>query len=472
MSRGGLIYRACALMLLPPALAAAPPIVMEAEHANDLRLNYEIKEADDASNGRVLSAWEGAGVTLTWGRSNVDSDVFIGRARLVFDVEEPGAYFLSARIFFMDKCGNSLNVRLDDSRPMTLGPHDSETDLLGKWHWEKLGPFHLDRGFHTIEHMVLEDGVLLDQWCVHAGSFHPRGKLEERWPGQFRDKPLRPMTVSFAKESELIRPDGTVPMTLWVRKIVSGAARGSVLLKGPEDMRVEPAAELPVRFEPEEVLKPIEVTARFPAETPRSEKLIRAHVTDENGRVMAVEPCIVARPYDWWVLGPVTRSYGIREFAADGRPRALADLLAGRPSKEEAGPVWKRLPREVYNPYQTMDLEKLYGLREYRAAYLYTEMEVPESGKYLALINNDCQVRMWIDGRPIYRDQEHHPAEGWIRVLPLRLDAGRHSILVRSQDGGVKDGRRDNHYWLFRLRLRNKRTEPSAIAGAECERSE
>ena len=251
--------------------AFAESLVLEAEHANEIKLNYEIKPDGRASGGLVLSAWEGAGHVLTFGRTNVDPDVFIGEARLDFEIAKPGAYFISARVFFRDKCGNSVYVGLDGGPQIYLACDDAETDRMGKWHWERVGPFRLTAGAHTIAHKVLEDGVLIDQWCIHEGHRTPKGILKENWPGRFQRAPLKTITVSFSKDSELIQPDGLRPLTLWARKNVEGPVMGRIVLNGPEDMSAAPAGEIPVAFQEDETLKRLDVTLAFPRATPRTE---------------------------------------------------------------------------------------------------------------------------------------------------------------------------------------------------------
>ena len=470
MNRGGPITWACALILLPAAFAAEP-IVMEAEHANDVHLNYEIKEADDASGGLAVSASEGSGMGIVHGPAGSVPDVFVGRARFDFRIAEPGEYVIAARVTFMDKCGNSIFVRVNDGPERVLECQESTIEWTGQWQWVALDPIRLDAGAHTLRHRPREDGVRVDQWCVHPVGFKPEGKLKERWPGRFAEEPLKPVTVSFSKQSELIEPSGARRLTLRARKQKAGPVKTTIRLAGPDDMTVEPSAETPVAFAADETLKRIDVALQFPPDTPRSEKAIYSYVVDDTGVVTDASLCIVARPYDWWLLGPVAPGRKV-ETNKHGCPLGLARILAGEKPNAEGDITWRRLPRQAFTPFQTIDLEAIFGDRTRDAAWLYTEVVAPEEREVLALINNDGTAHVWLDNRRIFQDPMHHPAEGCLRAVPIKLTAGRHRILVRTEQENVRDTEREENYWLFRLRLRNKRTEPSDIVGAECGRTE
>ena len=126
------------------------------------------------------------------------------------------------------------------------------------------------------------------------------------------------------------------------------------------------------------------------------------------------------------------------------------------------------MPLSAFNPYQTIDFEKLYGQSVSKTAYLYTEISVPEEKRYLFLINNDCAVKLWIDGKLAHEDLRHHPAEGWLRQLELPLPKGRHKVFVRVEQDAKPDSKWQENYWLFRMRIRDRRKTPSKIMGLEC----
>jgi hypothetical protein len=443
------------------------PIVFEAEHGIDVKLNYETKKAKKASGGLAVTLGEGGGGTFGYG-SNTNPDIFIGEARYPFRIEEDGQYFVSARVFWMDKCGNLTRIVVDDQLRRGIGSSDSARHTFRRWYWQSSGPFHLSKGDHWLRAIAHEDGPLIDRWCIHKPDETPTDGMKENWPGRFPGSPLKPVSVSISKPSELIGEDGTHPVTLWLRKCTEGAVEGTIVVKGPKDMKVKPGTEIPVRFKAGEILKRVDLSLRFPVNTPRGEKKITVFAMDSKGMVGSVAMCILARPYDWWVLGPLPAPARAEEGLGFGARVDLREKVRCTTEEREAEARWKRLSREAFNPYQTIDLEKVFGESTDTTAYLYTEVRAGKDDRYLMLINSDGALDVWIDGTAMYSDPRHHPAAGWLRHHYLDLKKGKHRILARIQQNGAEDTDYQQNYWLFRLRLRKSRREPAAIGGLEC----
>lgn len=88
------------------------------------------------------------------------ADKVNGRAVVPFEITTPGAYFLHARCWWYDGCGNSFRVAIND------GPNSILTSSTEqRWHWVKLGgePFLLLAGQHILIISNSEDGARLDQ---------------------------------------------------------------------------------------------------------------------------------------------------------------------------------------------------------------------------------------------------------------------------------------------------------------------
>ncbi len=459
-----------ALMAAVAVNCAAAPIVFEAEHGTDIKLNFEIREVKDASGGLALTLDEGAGGTFGYG-SNTNPDIFIGEATYNFTIEQPGQYFVSARVFWMDKCGNLLRIRVDGGGLAGLGSPDKDRHTFRKWYWQKSGPFHLKQGEHTLKAIAHEDGPMIDRWCIHRVEETPGNELKDNWPGMYRKDPLTPASVSISKPSEVIGDDGALPLTLWLRRAARDVTRCTIVVKGPKDMNVRSRARIPVRFETDEVLKRVDVPLRFPVNTPRGEKKITVFAMDESGKVGSVAMCMLARPYDWWILGPLPAPVRVEDGMGRGKDVTLTSPVTYETPEQKTEASWKALPENAFNRYQMIDLEKIYGQSTSATAYLYTEVRVEEDGGYLMLVNNDGALDIWIDGQDTYKDPRHHPACGWLRHHPLRLTKGRHTVLVRIEQNSPEDTDYQQNYWLFRIRLRKSRREPAPIGGLECERS-
>ncbi|MFC1671690.1 hypothetical protein ACFL01_01010 [Planctomycetota bacterium] len=438
-----------------PGSALARPIVFEAEHGVDIKLNYEIAEVKGASGGLALTLKEGAGGTFGYG-SNTNRDVFIGTAQYDFTIEEAGPYFISARVFWMDKCGNLVHLSIDGSRSLIgLGSPDKKRETFQKWYWQRTGPVHLTKGSHTLISIAREDGPMIDRWSIHKAEEQPSDKLETYWPGTYSDAALKKISVSVSKPSELIGEDGTHTLTVWARKCTPGPAEGTIVVKGPADVSIKPQARFPIRFKADETLKRFDLKLTFPKKSPRSEKKFAVCAMDKAGAMGSVALCILAKPYDWWVRGTVPGESRIEEELAFGKNVNLTES-------------WKRVPPEAFNPYQTIDLEKVYGPSIGVAAYLYTKIRVEKTGEYLLMANNDGALDVWIDGEVAYADPSHHPAVGWLHQLPIELKEGDHTILARIRQNEPPDTDYQQNYWLFRLRFRKRRKEPAPIGGIEC----
>ncbi len=86
-----------------------------------------------------------------------------GKIIFRLEVEKPGKYLLWARVNWLDNCGNSFNVAMDNGPAIMLGDYGT-TEC---WQWINIrgkdGRFRLSKGKHTLEFRNREDGASLDQ---------------------------------------------------------------------------------------------------------------------------------------------------------------------------------------------------------------------------------------------------------------------------------------------------------------------
>ena len=86
-----------------------------------------------------------------------------GHAVYNFEVAEDGEYSLWCRVWWLDRCGNSLTVIIDDGKPFTFG----QDGTYKFWHWVKNPPkikqLNLKKGKHKLQVKRREDGIKLDQ---------------------------------------------------------------------------------------------------------------------------------------------------------------------------------------------------------------------------------------------------------------------------------------------------------------------
>ncbi|NQT18474.1 MAG: hypothetical protein HQ592_02125 [Planctomycetes bacterium] len=86
-----------------------------------------------------------------------------GKVVFNFEIEESDKYMLWARVNWLDGCGNSFYVVMDDGPIIKLGGGGT----YRSWQWINIkgkdGKFRLSKGKHTLEIRNREDGASLDQ---------------------------------------------------------------------------------------------------------------------------------------------------------------------------------------------------------------------------------------------------------------------------------------------------------------------
>ncbi len=86
-----------------------------------------------------------------------------GMASFTFTVESEGDYYLWCRSWWLDECGNSFLINIDEAKPFIFG----EDSTFKTWHWVKaparLKQLTLTKGKHVLTFRNREDGVYLNQ---------------------------------------------------------------------------------------------------------------------------------------------------------------------------------------------------------------------------------------------------------------------------------------------------------------------
>lgn len=102
-----------------------------------------------------------------------------GEITYSFFVPEDDTYYLWARVWWIDGCGNSLTIQIDDTPPFTFG----QDGTYKRWHWFQalrgLPQLNLQAGLHTLTISAREDGVAIDQIMLTRQKRRvPMGKEE------------------------------------------------------------------------------------------------------------------------------------------------------------------------------------------------------------------------------------------------------------------------------------------------------
>jgi len=152
-------------MLVAMSAQAGKPVCFEAETATKLTPPLRLVEPGKpaagekmplikgASNERYLEIPEGVGKPPATG----------GDAEFAFDIPDAGTYYLWCRVWWLDGCGNSLGMNIDNAPAFTFG----QDATYKTWHWVKaplkLKQLDLNAGRHHLKISNREDGVALDQ---------------------------------------------------------------------------------------------------------------------------------------------------------------------------------------------------------------------------------------------------------------------------------------------------------------------
>ena len=148
------------------AMAANAKVCFEAESAATVQ--SPIKKVTPGSS----SKYSGRGfLDIPWDQNKTKG---VGQAVVRVNVKKAGTYYLWARTFWANGCGNSIGVGVNGGSSITLG----EDGTYDKWHW--VGGktrVSLKAGTNTFVIKNRETGVRVDQiFLCEDGDYTPVGK--------------------------------------------------------------------------------------------------------------------------------------------------------------------------------------------------------------------------------------------------------------------------------------------------------
>ena len=150
-------------------------VCFEAEAAGKTEKPMELKAESGASDGKCLHIPEKIG----------KPPEVLGKAVFKFKVTKPGIYYLWARTWWLDGCGDSMSVTMNKELKLDLtGSHTLMDSTHKHWHWVRLGnrkpvKFRLRKGEHTLEIGNREDGTKLDQVLLTTDAEYVPVAIEE-----------------------------------------------------------------------------------------------------------------------------------------------------------------------------------------------------------------------------------------------------------------------------------------------------
>lgn len=160
-------------------LDAADPATLEAPvevtAVTNAPAEFREKIAKGLSGGRYLEIAQGKGYPPS---------VTAGVATYTFTIKQAGDYVLWLRAWWIDECGNSFSIHVDEAKPFIFG----EDSTFKTWHWVRaplrLKQLTLTPGTHVLTVRNREDGVALNQILLTPDKNYVPVDIEPVTPGQ------------------------------------------------------------------------------------------------------------------------------------------------------------------------------------------------------------------------------------------------------------------------------------------------
>jgi hypothetical protein len=153
-------------MLGGAAQAQNSKVCFEAEGATTVQ--SPLKKVVSGTN----KAYSGKGyIDIPWDGNATKG---LGSATMRFNAKKAGVYYLWARTFWANGCGNSAEVSVNGGSPKILG----EDGTYDKWHWVGgAAKVQLKAGANTLVLKNRETGVRVDQFFFTTDpDYTPTGK--------------------------------------------------------------------------------------------------------------------------------------------------------------------------------------------------------------------------------------------------------------------------------------------------------
>ncbi len=445
------------------AAAAALPegakgVCFEAVQGIPLQGNFEIAPGErfpDAEAGKKIEGagrWirdpEGAGGNHDW-LGGMNGSIDIGQLRYTVLVPKAGRWVLWARAWWMDKCGDTFQWRIDKGRWNRL-PDQEDRHVEARyrsWFWDHGRAFSVkSAGAHSLEIQAREDGIRFDLCALL-----PEGET----PGEDLRPNFEPLaaaedgaSLSLSRASEVLPSSGPLEGSLFVQRLGRAPLDGTVEITA-EDGTLAPAGKIPILLEGPERIREIPFRVSLPADAPARERILLARFVPRSGSIPeARRALILSKPWPWDIAGPFEE---------------------GRDASAIPPDAWKRFPPEaITNAYKTIDFEKAFAPGAHGRAFLRARFEALEDFDGILFLNADDRAEVRIDGEPAIRTEHEQPAEGFLERKRLRIRKGIHRVEAEVGNQGFPDGHpyfETQNYWLFRLRLRKDNHVPAPVRG-------
>lgn len=473
-------------LLVPsgPVLPAPPEgvLIFQGEHYSDMTYGWEVHPDPESSGGAYIHSKEGIANGPAQIREKV-YDFYNIRETAVYTsltyhlrIPRAGHYYLSARMWTTGShCSNAVRVGVDSVNPPAAPRPRHGHDYTGppmrnstpfRWVWTQAGKdaIALTAGDHYIHIFSHEDGIRLDQLALSPTPMTGETAYQANlWPNHqtaFAAEATSPLHLTFDLKSLILEP--TCPtsghLVLRQRRPASGTLMIDIYLDdaptGRDDHRLQ-HDEVSLEQLPEVSFLPLALSGLDLAALPRREYLLRAEAR-LDGQLIASCHIPLLRPFAWEV-SPVYDFLKVHQ-------RGPLDPQTG--DAPEA--AWATFSCDNMDHFGVLD----FGLHttgnslhadEWKTIYARTRILVPAESDYQFKLQSDDQMRLWIDGREVMRNEQTGPVTRSVARPVLPLAAGPHELLMRINQAGEsrwQDGR-----WQASLRIRTPDDTLSDVIG-------
>ncbi len=462
-------------LLVPTAPDAPEPpegaLVWEAEHWSAMNWGWEIHPDPQAGGGAYIHSWEGKTNRI----AQLDHGIYDfydvrpagepTRLRYRFHLDEPGEYYLFARMWTTDThCSNSVAVWFDEESDYDRAPLGNTTPFT--WLWSTTGGWqYLRAGDHELNVFIHEDGLRIDQFALTSSlsRFGKSGKplranLAVGAGTKRPEDPAASLHLSFDVKSEVLSPDAPVEARLTIRRTAPAAGRATVRAwlaeagMGGRDWKIV-ERDLDLSALPEVEWLPLSFEDLDVAALDRREYMLRAEAV-VDGRVVAAAHETLLRPFAWEVLGPL-------DLVRSGRPGPFDASAEPGPRDSRR---WVALKETSLDHFGVLDFGMHTNGNSLHAPqratiYARTRVRVPATANYVLLLQSDDQMVLWVDEREVYRyDHTDMPVTRSATRKTVRLDAGEHELRMRVNQIYAR--------WQASVRIRNADDSLSRVVGA------
>ncbi|MDR3620866.1 MAG: HEAT repeat domain-containing protein [Paludisphaera borealis] len=131
----------------------------------------------------------------------------------------------------------------------------------------------------------------------------------------------------------------------------------------------------------------------------------------------------------WKVIGP----FPIKDATPFPTDRQI-DLKASFKGVDEKDASWK--PADAADPKGQIDLGRIYGHDDNRAAFGYIEIDSPTDRTAMMAVGSDDTLTVWVDGKQVYDFSDRRGFTAEESKFEVKLKQGKNAILIRCGNRG------------------------------------